>query len=216
MSRDRWTARKENRNTDHSNEEQIASGCCVHRGLLPHGGVGFAATSTLGQRRHRHRFFQSCGQFGGLRRRRGPMCSIGRPGISIPMTPARRSGSFAQRRGTGTSHRPVGHRRGVGLFDAPAHRVAALVVFPRRNTGSSMPGLLRATVVRVHAKERVKRPFAENGWRIPRARCRASPLPGVTARRFGGCSRAAAVSNMARGLALIRPAGPTRKWSRRA
>ena len=54
-------------------------------------------------------------------------------------------------------------------------------------------------VVRAHAKGRVKRPFAENGWRVPRARCRASPPLGVTARRLGLFARAVALSNMASG-----------------
>ena len=72
----------------------------------------------------------------GLRRRGGPTCSIERLGISIPMMPARRSGSFAQRRGTGASRGPVGHRRGSGCL-MRQRLESRPVVSARRNTGSS-------------------------------------------------------------------------------
>ena len=43
--------RMKNKNTDHSDEERIASGCYAHRGCLHHVGVQFARMDSLGRRR---------------------------------------------------------------------------------------------------------------------------------------------------------------------
>ena len=166
----------ETKNTDQSNEEANATGCSAHRGRLQQGGILFAATGTLGQRRQCPQVFSVSAD----KQQRTPSatatCSIGCVGISIPMMPARRSGSFAQRRGTGASRGPVGHGRGVGLFDAPRMESRPSVVSARRNTGGSTRwGSFARPLRRLMRGNGSSDPVAENGWRVPRVRCRASP-----------------------------------------
>ena len=138
------------------------------------------------------------------RSRHGPSararCSIGRGGMSIPMTPLlpwglqrtaarqRRSQRTSRHRRPGRvisstgpiarSHVTSGSNRRARL--ARQGKVVDIGSWPsvvvRAATRSfNTPRLLRATVVRAQSEKRVKRFGAPNGCRSPRARCRASP-----------------------------------------
>ena len=86
----------------------------------------------------------------------------------------------------------------------------------RRNRGNSTRrGSFARSLCGLTPRKGGNRPFRENGWRVPHARvsgfaigCQRAPLGGLFVRR----------RTLGQGawLALIRPAGPTRKWSRRA
>ena len=94
--------------------EEIASGCCGRRGCLLQVGVGFATTGTLGRRRRGQRFLRSARASRGTCRRRGPRPQSVAQGMLMPMTPARRSGSFAPRRDRGAPSGPAGPRQRSG------------------------------------------------------------------------------------------------------
>ena len=161
-------------------------------------------------------------------------------GRSIPMTPLLRWGSSAQRRGSGAVSGPAGTVDPFGLLEAPAPsivrtsrvvRIVGLVSHGRvrssisgRGRGWSTapqfgsfntPRLLRATVVRAQSEKRVKRSVRRTAGEFHVSRVgfddrwyRHAPL--------GGSIRRHRTLERRRVRGLIRPARPTRKWSRRA
>ena len=124
---------------------------------MPHGGVGFAATSTLGQRCRGQRFGRSSRFSRGTRRRRGlrPQSSVA--AISIPMMPSvgapSHSGNAAvsMRRGSfggavvraQSANGVTRHVRGERLARSPCRLPGFTIpgVTARRSAGCSSVGL---------------------------------------------------------------------------
>ena len=132
----------------------------------------------------------------GLRRRGGPTCSIECLGISIPMMPARRSGSFAQRRGTGASRGPVA---ASGCLMRQRIESRPSVVSARRNTGrSTRRGSSGRSVCGLTPRNGSSDRSLRTAGESP---CPVSGFATAWRHRgpLGGYSRAVALSNMARG-----------------
>ena len=164
---------------------------------MPRVGIGFAATSTLGQRRHCPQVaVVTAGKSWHVPSARAT-CSIECLGISISMMPAPRSGSFAQRRGTG-----------VWASRAPSP-VSGCVIHQCMESRSSVTVRRAATWVIQHAgappDDRCAGSIRETGAAV---RCRGtageSHGPGIglrhrmSARAAGGVIRAGSHSRTSR------------------
>ena len=210
------------KNTDHSDEKQIASGCSAHRGRLHHVGVRFVRRGFPERRRSVWIVFERRCPLGGPSRRRGHISLLRLEAVRTCRRPARTSwlsrAAARQRRpsrrsGTvdaaglfnaGAINRSrVSVTRVVGLVSNGALRspaqVAASVASPSRRLAAdpTRRGLFAPVVSgRAHSALRVIRRFAENGPSVFTRHGVRLAAGGVTTRHLAGNSNVPALSNV--------------------